>query len=215
MGRVDTLWCRRLLTTPRIRATVRHRLEAANMDPILSKAYERRSELRRELGDIDRFIQLYEMLRRETDLPQQSLDLTEVQTDSEEQKVSLRSLDRVGQGVEEGESEARRGPTRDELRPFIDETLRGAGRPLSRGRLLKTLDNRGVRVGGEADRAKNLGTIMWRLKDHFVNLAGFGYWPKDTPYAPAGYVPEAPDSQSEALDPPEASPGPQTGIEHI
>jgi hypothetical protein len=185
------------------------------MDTILAKAYQRRSELRRELSDIERFIQLYDMLRRECNVPQQSLELAEARLDSEEQTVSLRELDRGAREIEEASPETKRGLTRDELRPFIDETLRGAGRPLSRGRLLKTLDNRGVRVGGEADRAKNLGTIMWRLKDHFVNLAGFGYWPKDTPYAPAGYVPEAPDSQSEALDPPEASPGPQTGIEHI
>jgi hypothetical protein len=65
--------------------------------------------------------------------------------------------------------------------------------------LLMKLDAKGVRVGGKADRSKNMGTILWRLKRDFVNLSGFGYWLRDKPFPDANYDPEDLNSP-EAMD---------------
>jgi hypothetical protein len=55
--------------------------------------------------------------------------------------------------------------------------MRERGRPLSRSRLVKILQGKGLRLGG-TDKAKNIGTVIWRSKQ-FDNIAGEGYWPKD------------------------------------
>ena len=44
-----------------------------------------------------------------------------------------------------------------------------------------------------------MGTIMWRLREHFVNLPGFGYWLRDHPYPLADYDPNDLNSP-EAID---------------
>ena len=55
--------------------------------------------------------------------------------------------------------------------------MRELGRPLSRSRLVKVLQEKGLNLPGE-DKAKNVGTVIWRSKQ-FDNIAGHGYWPKD------------------------------------
>lgn len=77
----------------------------------------------------------------------------------------------------------------DKFAPIILRTLLLAGRPLSRSELLKTLEKDGTPVPGE-NAGKNLGTIMWRLKDQFVNLAPFGYWVAGVHLPHIGYRPE-------------------------
>jgi len=66
--------------------------------------------------------------------------------------------------------------------------LIAAERPMKRGDLLSALTRRNVKVGG-GDKSKVLGTILWRAKDQFVSLPGWGYWVKDRPYLPALYDP--------------------------
>jgi hypothetical protein len=69
------------------------------------------------------------------------------------------------------------------------------GRPQSRSGLVKALSDRGIQVGGQ-DPATNVGTIMWRAKDEFVNLKPHGYWPRDVAYGAASYHP-AQDNEPE------------------
>lgn len=58
------------------------------------------------------------------------------------------------------------------------EVILEARRPLVRSELLELLEAKGVLFDG-SDKSKNLGTIMWRFQDRFVQLKGHGYWPKD------------------------------------
>lgn len=39
--------------------------------------------------------------------------------------------------------------------------------------------------------------MRWRMKDKFVNIDGYGYWPSDVPFAAAGYDPNAPETEAE------------------
>ena len=64
-----------------------------------------------------------------------------------------------------------------------------AGKPMKRGALLRVFDAKGVPVTG-GDRAKVLGTVLWRLrKDNgqpeFINTEN-GYWPADIPVPSGG-----------------------------
>jgi len=65
-----------------------------------------------------------------------------------------------------------------EMGPIVRDILLRHGHPMPRGQLVEALAANGTPVPGE-NKNKNLGTIMWRLKDEFVNLWGKGYWPKD------------------------------------
>lgn len=90
--------------------------------------------------------------------------------------------------------------TRAKARPIIREIIVDNGAPMQRGALLEALDRNGTPVGGR-EPSNNLGTMMWRMKDTFINLEGFGYWPVDLPYEPAAYLPQEPlppEEQNEA-----------------
>lgn len=167
------------------------------MDSALFNALKRQSELRDELNEIDRFIRLYNKFKS-AGSPQQSLKLDEPEPEHDaEQKESI--------AVSSGDMESAkpqnnsftpppRGYTKEMLKPHLRDVIKDANKPLSRSQLLRALDARRIPVGG-SNRPKNMGTIMWRLSDDFVNLDGFGYWPREEPYAPAGYDPSAPQHQ--------------------
>jgi hypothetical protein len=69
------------------------------------------------------------------------------------------------------------------------EVLLEAGKPMKRGELVRAIEAKGIALTGK-DKNKNLGTILWRHPELFVNLDELGYWPKDVPlegvYAPLG-----------------------------
>lgn len=73
----------------------------------------------------------------------------------------------------------------------VRDVLLEAGSPLKRGALLRELDKRAIPVIG-TDRAKVLGTMIWRAKTPagepaFINTPK-GYWPADVPL-PHGFEP--------------------------
>lgn len=156
------------------------------MDSAVFNAMKRREELREELGEVERFLKLYNKFKTSASPVQTALELHGV------------NIERDGEQTESGEPQVeevtvaappRRGWTREMLRPQIRSTILAAGRPLTRTAILKALDERDIPVGG-SDRSKNMGTILWRLNGDFVSLEGFGYWPRNEPYPPAGYDPD-------------------------
>ncbi|SEI04746.1 hypothetical protein [Tardiphaga sp. OK245] len=64
------------------------------------------------------------------------------------------------------------------------------GRPVMRGELFNELGKRGIQIYGK-DPEMVFSTMMWRMQEHFVRLPKFGYWKRNEPWAPAGYVPGA------------------------
>lgn len=180
------------------------------MDKAVENALARRAQLRRELEEVEGFLALYDRFKS-LGSAQATLGIIAPATVTPVAgpAPSFASIDRENEdpgGAKEEQSPpsppqaAGKGLSREELRPHIEAIIREAGRPLTRGNLLRKLDQRGTPVGGRADRAKNMGTIMWRLKEHFVNLPGYGYWLQNEPYPPLGYVPESlSDGEREAL----------------
>ena len=174
------------------------------MDKAVENALARRAQLRRELEEIEGFLALYDRFKS-LGSAQATLGIIAPATVAPVAgpAPSFASIDLENEdsgGAKEEQSSpsppqvAGKGLSREELRPHIEAIIREAGRPLTRGNLLRKLDQRGTPVGGQADRAKNMGTIMWRLKEHFVNLPGYGYWLKDVPYPALQYNPESPDA---------------------
>lgn len=53
--------------------------------------------------------------------------------------------------------------------------ITGGSAPMTRGQIARELAARGTPLAGR-NVNKNLGTILWRHQDTFVNLEGLGYW---------------------------------------
>jgi hypothetical protein len=175
--------------------------EASTMDPVIQNAIRRRSELRNELRDIERFLELYQQFKAPKEPRQMTMEVPQPDVDSVEQEkntapdLAVVSAAEAEPGTELGDARL----TREALKPHIHAVIMEAGRPLTRGQILLKLDTRDVRVGGKYDRSKNMGTILWRLRDDFVNLAGRGYWPRNLAFPEAGYDPDDQNSP-EAID---------------
>ena len=157
------------------------------MDSAVANALKRRAEIKAELKTIESFLELYDHFKNGTEPSQALMKFDEPEPERSESSVAPAPV--VAEAVPY--QPPKRGLSKEALKPWIEAMITDAGKPLTRGQLLRALDNRGIPVGGEANRPKNMGTILWRLRDDFVSLSGYGYWPRRLPYPPAGYVPEA------------------------
>lgn len=96
-----------------------------------------------------------------------------------------------GHRVQEAEPiDIGRGLNRSDISPLAREMMLARGKPMTRTDLVEEFVARKLPVGG-VDPARNMGTIMWRLRDDFVNIEGHGYWPRDVAYKPANYHPKS------------------------
>lgn len=58
---------------------------------------------------------------------------------------------------------------------IMERVLADVGKPMQRGKLVEAVEGRGVEIPAD-DKARYLGTILWRHKDRFVNIPNLGYW---------------------------------------
>tara|TARA_R110002167_G_scaffold59894_2_gene169648 strand:- start:848 stop:1357 length:510 start_codon:yes stop_codon:yes gene_type:complete len=138
-------------------------------DRAYKNAMARKRELLADIEEIDKFLELW---RRYAG--------TEPEQDTPESPPS------VGDSGEAVQSHLRALPRDEERANVIRTSILKRGRPLARGEIAEGLEEDGYKVTG-ADPSKNIGTIMWRLRDHFTNIEGYGYWPSDVPYRQAGF----------------------------
>lgn len=74
-----------------------------------------------------------------------------------------------------------RGPVRPaDVAAAVKSILQRERRPMRRGELVPELEKLGVQLAGR-DKNKNLGTILWRHKNEFIQIDNLGYWLKDVP----------------------------------
>jgi hypothetical protein len=70
------------------------------------------------------------------------------------------------------------------------QIINAFGRPVPRGELFAELGKQGMHIHGK-DPEMVLSTMLWRMQDTFVRLAGHGYWLRKLPWPPANYEPTA------------------------
>jgi hypothetical protein len=157
-----------------------------NGEQAYQNALRRRAELRQELDEIETFLRLYE---KYVSLAGSVQDTSAIKGD-----LTMGHADNSA-------------PTPDQppehvagmaLVPHIRRVILDIGRPQSRSGVVKALSDRGIQVGGQ-DPVTNVGTIMWRAKQEFINLKPHGYWPRDVAYAAVGYDP-AQDAEPDEED---------------
>jgi hypothetical protein len=78
----------------------------------------------------------------------------------------------------------------DEIARLIERVIREVGQPMTRGQLVEALGRRDVDMAA-ADKARYIGTIIWRHKAVFKNIEGRGYWLRGEPVPaliPSGFA---------------------------
>lgn len=137
-------------------------------DSAYKNALAKKDRLLKELDEVNSFLKLYQRFS-----PRLGANVDTGQT-VESRKAQAPLFPDTG---------ANQNPKRtipERFRPIIRQVLLKANRPLPLSQLLGVLENNGTPVPGEKP-AKNLGTILWRLQDEFINIDGYGYWVRDTP----------------------------------
>lgn len=164
------------------------------VDRAYENAIRRRDALRRELTEIERFIEMWHHLSSasgEVSVADATVEGESLPLDQPKMLVSL------PQG-EFSESLTPRVPGRlsnKQIASAARDAILENGRPMTRGHLVAAFEARGLPVAG-VDKQRNMGTIMWRLKDAFVNIPGHGYWPRDVPCEVVGYAPAAEENSA-------------------
>jgi hypothetical protein len=152
-------------------------------DKAYENALKRQAELKQELLEVEAFIRLWHRFSGAEGERPEGIDVSQITT--ADIAAAANRLDAHRQRGQKAKK-VPRGLPRDEVARYAREMMIEAGHPLTRGDLVEGFRSRGLPVGG-TEPERNMGTIMWRLADQFVNLDGLGYWPKDRSYPPANY----------------------------
>lgn len=134
------------------------------MSDIIEKARARRGELMLEVGRIDELLARHRSLAAEMAAILSGPDATP------------RARKRATSQETDGRKRGPNGGRPDAIVAFAKAAIIEAGRPLTRSDLIPLIEAQGELVGG-TDKARNLGTILWRSKR--FNSTGEGYWPQD------------------------------------
>lgn len=140
----------------------------SSFEEVIERLVQKREELIAQLARIEQAISALtstaDSFKGEIDIPSAEL----------ERRFALRPVS----------AEIIRSPTvvqPEEIAALARRTLLEVGRPLKRGPLVRAMEERKIPLTGK-DKAKNLGTILWRHNNQFVNLEKYGYWPRDVKY---------------------------------
>jgi hypothetical protein len=131
----------------------------------IENARKRVIGLKRQLAELERFIQMYEEL--------------DAGKEANQADTHAGHLNGALIGNNSGDNfprERRRKRGRPaEIVAIIERIIREAGRPLTRGEIVEALELRDVHIPAE-DKQRYIGTIAWRHKGAFENVGGLGYW---------------------------------------
>lgn len=137
-------------------------------DRLYREALRRKAELQKELEDVEAFLRLAERLFHDRNHENRS------------EPHEVEPTPAASEQAEEREPRRRNPTPPKQLAELAREEILAAGHPMTRGELVDALEKRGVEMVAK-DKAKNLGTILWRFPDMFINMPKEGYWPKDVP----------------------------------
>ncbi len=150
-------------------------------------ARERIAELKAQIAELQRFLEMYEELAAVVEAAPLSAMPAEGRKNYNADtwgngKETIRAIelstgpvDNLARPDDGGGNERRPG----EVAAMMESIIRSVGRPMQRGELVLAFEARDFEIPAK-DKARYLGTIAWRNKSKFVNIEGQGYWLRDT-----------------------------------
>ena len=163
------------------------------MDAVYKSALVHRAELELRLARIVDFIELYDELSSMRAPSGKPSEMANSRATSAENERRDPAGEHQGAHHLATASAPEARPRRLETTPamIIDaakEAIRRAGVPMSRKEIVEAIAADGV-VVDVANPTRHVGSIMWRYNDQIIHLEGHGYWLRDQPFEPAGYLP--------------------------
>lgn len=146
-------------------------------------ARQRIAELKQQIAELERFIEISDALLAGQGIPSSALnsvnrDDTSKIPPGNETPCKTADFDlRAVKPPPNRPAEARRP---DEVAQQMERIIREVGRPMKRGELVAAFEARDISIPYE-DKARYLGTIAWRHKGKFINLKEMGYWIRELP----------------------------------
>ncbi len=137
------------------------------MDPIIDKALKRLRELEMEMYSLEQFISTYE-----------SLTGTKIARDELLAIPNSRKRNENTEGTDATSGKKKNNPR--QIADIAERIIVELNRPLTRGEIVHELEKRDVLLESD-DKAKYVGTILWRHKNRFRNIEGVGYWVEGKP----------------------------------
>ena len=162
------------------------------MDQAYQSALRKRDDLKRQLAEADEFLRLWNRV-----LGSDAVDGVTPSTAKGQDEM------RIGSATQ---PLPQKSPTRERAAEIARKVTLSKGAPMTRSQLVEAFEAEGTPVGG-VKPSRNMGTIMWRLRDRFINLDGLGYWPADVANERCGYTPELGEKATTSLREEEPSPG--------
>lgn len=136
------------------------------MPDVIERAKARRAELMAEVARIDDLLSRHKALAAEMAA---ALESPMPQTSA---ALKRRAVEHTPTGRKRGPN----GSSPEQIVSAARDIIVNAERPMTRFELIAPIEDRGLVIGG-VDKARNLGTILWRSKQ--FKSTGDGYWPDD------------------------------------
>jgi hypothetical protein len=130
------------------------------MSNAIENARKRLAELKEEIAEIERFLQLWERFEAGTN------------ADHLQNVPGKEPLPVDNSG---GRRRRIQGARPDEVAFHMERVIRDRGEPMSRSEIVKALEARDILIPA-LDKSRYVGTIAWRNKATFKNIEGRGYW---------------------------------------
>ncbi len=128
------------------------------MDRAYSNALKIKEKLETELARVNSFLKMYR-------------DFSASEVEKNEPRTSDSLLGSDKESVNHLHNSRLRPP---EIADLAEEVIRKAGRPLTRAEIVGRIESAGYELHSE-DKPRYVGTILWRQKERFTNIAGQGY----------------------------------------
>jgi hypothetical protein len=132
-------------------------------------ALQRVDALRKELAELEQFIAVYQRLAGDNvnaAAPDVQKPPENQQDKTQPAQLQIRPRGRLSKPLKP-----------KEIARIAKDIILAHGAPMTRGKLATAIESRGHLLPSD-DKARHIGTIMWRNKKTFENVAGEGYWPK-------------------------------------
>lgn len=158
-------------------------------DHAYRNAVKRKRELLKEIKEIDNFLDMYHHFSGTKE--------EETETDIE----LLPSIRRRARPdfIERSPLRKKRRGNPEVIADAAERIIRESGRPMVRSVLAEALEAGGIEIPSE-DKARYVGTVLWRQSERFINLDKEGYWLRDTPNKEVGYDPRSVESTLEVIE---------------
>ena len=183
------------------------------MVKLREKLQVRRAQLKKEADDMDVLIGLIEKLGlgdQEIEDDAESDEQFKQATKGQTLKWLHRDPDRPAAAAAKSGRPTRNLP-KTRMANEVSLLLRDRQKPMTRTEIAEALELKGIPVAG-VDPSKAIGTILWRMRDEFVNLPGWGYWFIGEEFSPAAYKPPSHQPEGGSGGDDDDDPQPQTAL---